>query len=74
MRNKLQSSGRKAIMVGYLRERKAYRLFDIERKSIVEERNVIFIENQRMGITLKKKKKMNILIGILNTFLIHLTM
>jgi len=57
MRNKLQPSGRKAIMVGYLRERKAYRLFDIERESIVEERNVTFIENQKGDYKLKKKEK-----------------
>lgn len=57
MRNKLQPSGRKAIMVGYSRERKAYRLFDIERESIVEERNVTFIENQKGGHYLEGKEK-----------------
>lgn len=57
MRNKLQPSDRKAIMVGYSRERKAYRLFDIERGSIVEERNVSFIENQKGSYNLKREKK-----------------
>lgn len=51
-------------MVGYSRERIAYRLFDIERKSIVEERNVTFIENQKGSYNFKGKKKSNTLIGI----------
>jgi len=44
-RNKLQPSGKKAIMVGYAQEQIGYRLFDIERKVIIEKRNVIFDEN-----------------------------
>lgn len=57
MRNKLQPSGRKAIMVGYSRERKTYRLFDVESRSIIEERNVIFIENQKDSYNLKEKNE-----------------
>lgn len=57
MRNKLQPSGRKTIMIEYSRERRAYRLFDVESRSIVEERNIIFIENQNDSYNLKKEKK-----------------
>jgi len=45
VRNKLQPSGKKAIMVGYSRERVGYRLFDLKDKIIFEERNVIFNEH-----------------------------
>lgn len=44
-RNKLQPSGKKTIMVGYSRERVGYRLFDLERNLIIEERNVTFNES-----------------------------
>lgn len=53
-RNKLQPSGKKVIMLGYSRERIAfYRLFDIERNEIIEERNVIFNETQKGSYYLK---------------------
>lgn len=58
VRNKLQPSGRKAIMIGYSRERNAYHLyFDIERKSVIEKRNVIFNETQTSSCFLKKRYK-----------------
>lgn len=44
LRNKLQPSGKKAIMLGYSWERVGYRLFDLERQIIIEERNVSFDE------------------------------
>lgn len=47
MRAKLDPTGRKAIMIGYSRERVGYRLFDIEHKVIVENRNVAFDETQK---------------------------
>lgn len=58
-RNKLQPSGKKAIMVGYSRERVAYRLFDLERKAIFEERNVTFDENIKGSYFLNKQKLNN---------------
>lgn len=54
---KLQSSSKKVIMVGYARERIAYRLFDIE--TIIEERNVIFDENLKGSYFLNKQKIVN---------------
>lgn len=54
LRNKLQPSGKKAIMLGYSRERVGYRLFDIESKIIIEERNVNFDEIQKGSYYLKE--------------------
>lgn len=56
-RNKLQPSGKKAIMVGYSRERVAYRLYDIERNVVFEERNVVFNETHKGCYYLKKEGK-----------------
>lgn len=61
-RNKLQPNGKKAIMIGYLREKVGYRLFDIERYTIIEERNVIFDESIKArykGYLLNKRKLYN---------------
>lgn len=58
-RNKLQPSGRKAIMLGYSRERVAYRLYDIEREAILEERSVVFDENVKGNSFLTKQNSEN---------------
>lgn len=57
VRNKFQPSERKAIMLGYSQERKAYRLFDIERKSVIEERNLNFDKIQKDSCFLEKDTK-----------------
>lgn len=41
-------------MVGYSRERVGYRLLDIERKVVIEERNVIFDERQKGSYYLRE--------------------
>ncbi|XP_036142140.1 uncharacterized protein LOC118645371 [Monomorium pharaonis] len=46
-------SGKKGIMLEYSRERIAYRIFDIENKIVIEERNVVFDENQKGSNYLK---------------------
>jgi len=56
-RNKLQPSGKKAIMVGYSRERVGYRLFDLKDRSIREERNVIFDEHIKGSCFLNERKR-----------------
>lgn len=47
MRNKLQPNERKAIMLGYSRERVGYRLYDIECGITVEERNACLMKYKR---------------------------
>lgn len=46
-------------MLGYSRERIGYRLFDIENKVVVEERNVIFNETQKGSYYMRKGMKGN---------------
>jgi len=62
-RNKLQSSGKKAIMVGYSQERVGYRLFDLKDKLILEECNVIFDEHIKGSYFLNMSAKEMILIA-----------
>lgn len=57
MRNKLQPSGKKAIMLGYSQERVGYRLFDLERRIITEERNVSFDETRKGSYYLGERKR-----------------
>lgn len=60
-------------MIGYSRERVGYRLFDLERNVILEERNVIFDESVKGGFLLNKLELGNIMttIGISRIFLRH---
>lgn len=56
LRNKLQPSGKRAIMLGYSRDRVAYRLLDIGSTTIIEERNVKFDELIKGSQYLKESK------------------
>lgn len=61
-------------MIGYSRERVGYRLFDIERDTIIEERNVFFDESIKGGYLLNKSYTIMMMIGISRMFLKYQTM
>ncbi|GFW14543.1 retrovirus-related Pol polyprotein from transposon TNT 1-94 [Trichonephila clavipes] len=44
LRNKFEVPGRRGIMLGYARERRGYRIYDIKNKKVIEERSVKFNE------------------------------
>ncbi|GFV77709.1 retrovirus-related Pol polyprotein from transposon TNT 1-94 [Trichonephila clavipes] len=44
LRNKFEVPGRRGIMLGYARERRGYRIYDIKNQKVIEERSVKFNE------------------------------
>ncbi|GFU50199.1 retrovirus-related Pol polyprotein from transposon TNT 1-94 [Trichonephila clavipes] len=44
LRNKFEVPGRRGIMLGYARERRGYRIYDIKNQKVIEERSVKFKE------------------------------
>ncbi|GFX70278.1 retrovirus-related Pol polyprotein from transposon TNT 1-94 [Trichonephila clavipes] len=47
LRNKFEVPGRRGIMLGYARERRGYRIYDIKNQKVIEERSVKFSESLR---------------------------
>ncbi|GFX13582.1 retrovirus-related Pol polyprotein from transposon TNT 1-94 [Trichonephila clavipes] len=45
LRNKFEVPGRRGIMLGYARERRGYRIYDIKNQKVIEERSVKFNES-----------------------------
>ncbi|KAF8787977.1 Retrovirus-related Pol polyprotein like [Argiope bruennichi] len=56
MRNKFEVPGKRGIMLGYARERKGYRIYDIKSRKIIEERSVKFNESLKGSTYLGKTK------------------
>ncbi|GBN69512.1 Retrovirus-related Pol polyprotein from transposon TNT 1-94, partial [Araneus ventricosus] len=45
MRNKFDIPGRRGIMLGYARDRRGYRIYDIKNRKVIEERSIKFNES-----------------------------
>ncbi|GBN13319.1 Retrovirus-related Pol polyprotein from transposon TNT 1-94 [Araneus ventricosus] len=56
MRNKFDVPGRRGIMLGYARDRRGYRIYDIENRKIIEERSIKFNESLKGSTYLGKTK------------------
>ena len=56
MRNKFEIPGKRGIMLGYSRERIAYRIYDLENKKVIKERTVKFNESLKGSSYLGKKE------------------
>ncbi|KAF8773344.1 hypothetical protein HNY73_016015 [Argiope bruennichi] len=56
MRNKFEVPLRRGIMLGYSRERKGYRIYDIKTRKIIEEISFKLIESLKGGTYLGKTK------------------
>ncbi|GBM49558.1 Retrovirus-related Pol polyprotein from transposon TNT 1-94, partial [Araneus ventricosus] len=56
MRNKFDVPGRCGIMLGYARDRRGYRIYDIKHRKIIEERSIKFNESLKGSTYLGKTK------------------
>ncbi|GBN25648.1 Retrovirus-related Pol polyprotein from transposon TNT 1-94 [Araneus ventricosus] len=56
MRNKFDIPGRRGIMLGYARDRRGYRIYDIKNRKIIEERSIKFNESLKGSTYLGKTK------------------
>ncbi|GBN28831.1 Retrovirus-related Pol polyprotein from transposon TNT 1-94 [Araneus ventricosus] len=56
MRNKYDVPGRRGIMLGYARDRKDYRIYDIKNRKIIEERSIKFNQSLKGSTYLGKTK------------------
>ncbi|KAF8768395.1 hypothetical protein HNY73_021219 [Argiope bruennichi] len=56
MRNKFEVPGKRGIMLGFAKERKGYRIYDIQSRKIIEERSVKFNESLKGSTYLGKTK------------------
>ncbi|GBN82325.1 Retrovirus-related Pol polyprotein from transposon TNT 1-94 [Araneus ventricosus] len=59
MRNKFDVPGRRGIMLGYARDRRGYRIFDIKNRKIIEERSIKFNESLKDINEFDHKTKVN---------------
>ncbi|GBM42424.1 Retrovirus-related Pol polyprotein from transposon TNT 1-94 [Araneus ventricosus] len=55
-RNKFDVPGRRGIMLGYARDRRGYRIYDIKNRKIIEERSIKFNESLKGSTYLVKTK------------------
>ncbi|GBN27635.1 Retrovirus-related Pol polyprotein from transposon TNT 1-94, partial [Araneus ventricosus] len=56
MRNKFDIPGRRGIMLGYARDRRGYRIYDIKNRKIIEERSIKFNESLKGSTYLGETK------------------